>query len=730
MGKISIYQPGLTVPVQPAVMTNPADASAGYDAIAQGSDRLLAAYEQKKKEDTSLALANERIKADHDLTMAHLDDVENGRVGEGYVDTVKGRVNEWYAGAQERFADNPDALAALVPFRTDLDARFTEQAVQVQSNVAGARKLQELDDSVTRAAGTVMRDPSQLDRQQATINAAVGSILNNERRAKATEMAKSLPYRYLQGLVGDGNERGFLQAEAFLKDPKNDGTVDPQGRANIESQIFQARNRMQDSASLAYQAQAAVAQSKGAPKPELPGKEAIGEDNYNRLVIQDNKLTESEIKERQAIADVKADLIGGKGIAPTDERKVKAVDSIFEQESAPAINGAVESAVGMENAARQLNGQEPMDAEATAKFKSTSYAGMVRQYVGAFGVVPSEVENVVVRGARSKDPEEVVRAAELYGGLIVDRHGQFKPDMNEKETEILRKVNYARDTGHSDQEAVNYAWGATLDDVVQSDTQKQEMSRRFSNDTKPTGGRKTDPLDDFLQSKSGGGWFSTSAQMKNVLKSRYTDMVKMEYMKPTNGGNIGTAKTAAYARLLSDYQVTEINGVKEFYRGAPETHFSVGGMSPSENAAWMRKQAAHDAGQGSFEGEGYYQKNLKIMPDVNGRRTPDGKPVYNLFVTDKDGKDVPVSDRKTNLPLAWQPDAATAPEVMKMMDLAKKVSDKNVQGAAAKRAGNRGELPEHYVQEGAQIFNAPRGQPRRMIGYVDKEGKFHPQGPQ
>jgi len=321
----------------------------------------------------------------------------------------------------------------------------------------------------------------------------------------------------------------------------------------------------------------------------------------------------AERAERQDI--VSGALSGGRPIDPTDAKSRGMVDDDFEervQTWAPEV--------------REAN--------------SVGYANRV-------GFVPDAMKAQLVGGMRSTDPDKRLASARLYGRLRATNPALVNglPGDVSSDAYFLMESQRKGMTPKEAIDALSFAEKMTPEDI----------QARDSIFTKGLGAKQTIAVshirnemarDKAIKDEKAlfGGDFVAPPEM-------LADVVYLAQRAYRKHGDMEAALSAAYDQARRVWGPSVINGEPRMMKNAPEVIYGIPEMNATDNAKWMREQAAKEFGVDK-------PKELRFV-EAPGLTTREGRPTYFVMRETGDGITQLSKGRETWVP-QWQSSPAKA----------------------------------------------------------------------
>lgn len=333
--------------------------------------------------------------------------------------------------------------------------------------------------------------------------------------------------------------------------------------------------------------------------------------------IEEKAAKEAEAK-AERVAVVTGALSGGAPIDPTNEKSRHMVDDDY-----------AERVQTWEPEARETN--------------SIAYANRV-------GFVPDAMKAQLVGGMRSTDPTRRLASAQLYGRLRATNPSLVNglPGDVANDAYFLIESQRKGMTPKEAMDALSFAEKLTPEDI----------NVRDQTFTKGLGTKQVVANSHILREMAAdkaikdekalfGGDFTPPPEMM-------ADVVYLAQRAYRKHGDMEAALSAGYDQARRVWGPSVINGKPVMMKNAPEVIYGIPEMNATDNAKWMRAQAASE-----FKLDN--PKELRFI-EAPGITTREGRPAYFVMRETGDGLTQVTQNGK---PVAWHPEWQSSPEKAK-----------------------------------------------------------------
>tara|TARA_R110002074_G_C12558458_1_gene667614 strand:- start:10839 stop:13448 length:2610 start_codon:yes stop_codon:yes gene_type:complete len=215
-------------------------------------------------------------------------------------------------------------------------------------------------------------------------------------------------------------------------------------------------------------------------------------------------------------------------------------------------------------------------------------------YAAQKGMVPDRLKGMIRGNLRAGDADQQVMASDTLQKLRT-----VNPDLlNDFSTEDISRGNLISQYvsyGATPADAVTKADEATRLDPNVVKARDQEFSQKM---TSMFGKEKSVSIaENTLAGEFDEGWFSAEPTVGAAAAAEYNTLLKDEYRKT---GNMEAAQKTALDMVKKSWGVSRVGGEATLMKYAPEKYYSVPGLSPKENAAWMKDQLSADIQTGGM----------------------------------------------------------------------------------------------------------------------------------
>lgn len=643
MAKISIYSPSIVVPVARAALMRP-DTGMGDALQSLGgklineSERQYAAWEQKQKQDAQVALAHEKIKADHKFTLQFLEERDTGKLDDASPQRVIDGMKEYFTDAKERFKDNKYIADGLSLLEAELGAQHVERAITGAAAARMVRRTAKVDEAIDLATATAFLEPHRLDDVKKTArSAALALPAGSQERANAEEKIRKMGAVNIEGKLQSESLQEVRGVIASIERGDYKGEAD--GRELIGA-LNRARAReveLQDKNYLQWQGEEQFNAARG-KKTGLPDLATVGVDNYNRAKMSMFGPPSATDEARQtARQDVLAIVASGEGIAPTNKGHVEAMNSIVK--------------TGMEANLIKMFGEDENGnpAGTPMQHQQANDAWILNNAVEQtqlFRRVPDEAVNYLSKASRSKNSEVVANAASLFRTLASVDNGRYVPDLQDKSLVLYHGILQTQNTnGGSVEDATIEVQNARNAIAQKGPSVVGDLYGRFakSNVAKDHNGVSIPYTDLYINEQR-----STSVKYTEDFRARVKKRAMEMYVSDNGEGGIEAATAAAFSEVSRTYDQSLVNSPiaterpfwknpfvsdddGEMMQNAPEKLYGVPRATTAENAKWIQEQALEKVNAIAPDKKKFteYVGNIRLAPAANNKRI-NGQPAYTV----------------------------------------------------------------------------------------------------
>lgn len=284
-------------------------------------------------------------------------------------------------------------------------------------------------------------------------------------------------------------------------------------------------------------------------------------------------------------------------------------------------------------------------------------------YALRVGIVPEDIKSKWRGALASGDDDQKIAAANAIEQLRTANPALLSMSFSQEEIESATMLADQSRAGVPVERAVQNVADAMRVDSATRDARDAAFTQAFKAGPGQTqaqaaastlGGMVNSAAEKWV------GWvpgFADNPTVPDGMAAEFLSLTKDAYRRT---GDIEVAKKTAADSLRNVWGVSGVNGGRKWMKYAPETYYAAPAgwnLSTAENTDWIKAQLVEDISRNSLwdVSAGDLADRVSLVPDSLNRRDPQGRPVYQVIVTDQRGMMAPMIDAKGK-PLVWQPD--------------------------------------------------------------------------
>lgn len=709
MARISIYSPQIRVPIISAPLVQPDQT--GY-LVADEATRVYEAYERRQKQDAQVTLATEKINADHKFTLEFLDAKNNGTLNDASPQQVIDNVNNHFEQLKEQYKDNRFVLEALPMLQAEQQSYHTERMIIASAEANRINRMIKLRDAFATATSTVAIDPTQLPAQEQVLSTAIDALpAGSPERASAEAFRRDLAPSAIEAMLQSTDLAEIEKATALLKGGAYKEKIDGRATIALLEKADARRKEIWNQNYLVWGGNQQEAAASG-KKVSLPDPSEVGPDNYQRarmaLYNPPKEKSATEARREELEAEVS---MGNTTISPTDNERTSAADRVFDK--------SLTSWAGGELGTDELgNVKGTPDEIIKAKRELVYKHGAL--YTNQWQYAPAAVVNELTRAARSKDPAEFQRGAELYRQITSNNHAavtkDFPPEHTAKFESYLQMTNEGKTSAEAIADLQEDADRRKQMGSKAVETLRNEFLAWESGAIKGAGGERINFVDNYLADQLSG--VSYDAEYRRRVRERAAELFATSRESTKEGAVRAAARAVSkgYGRSLVNTEIDrtryilmpqnpfrptaedqlpnkyqdprglEAQGAPVMMANPPEILYGDPKATQAENAAWIQDQVVETVNKLKTVSKQFdkYHGNLRLMP-APSNILKNGQRGYIIQYYNSSGwNNVKRPGSKTE-PYIYTPDRMSSPGARLLRDRAAKQDEKARETARRQR---------------------------------------------